>query len=547
MPEFRAGGVLMFRPLRHLAVVTMLAAALAAGPSPVGASSLTSGLDAHGLGAPQPTYQPPVDGVVVDPFRPPSHAYGPGNRGLSYATAPGSVVRAAAAGLVVFAGQVGGTLHVTVLHGDGLRTSYSFLASVLVSEGQEVASGQPIGIAGPTVHFGVRDATGRYLDPADLLAGAVPHVVLVPGGDDGAPDGRFSGEHGEERAAAGERAQFASLSTELTRRQFSSDELAMMRRLSAALDRLPLPGAPTVPSSRLMAGMLEWSFSKDNCRQSGADRIATDAPTRRIVVLVGGLGSSNADAAVRDVDTAALGYAPDDVLLFSYRDGSRPDLPYDAADTQQDLLVSADRLAELLSRTAAANPGVPIDVIAHSQGGVVARFALARAQRRGLVSAELGTVVTLGTPHRGAPLAGAAQALEGQPTVREALRSFLAAAGADIDPAAVSVSQLAPGSPLLGRLDARLAGSGVRIVSIAARGDLVVPSPRSKVGGEPARVIPLAGPSAHSRLPGDPRTTEEIRAAIAGLPARCRSFGEALVDEVTGVTIDAVETALASG
>ena len=43
-------------------------------------------------------YQPPVAAPVSDPFRPPAQAYGPGNRGLDYATAPGTEVKAAADG-----------------------------------------------------------------------------------------------------------------------------------------------------------------------------------------------------------------------------------------------------------------------------------------------------------------------------------------------------------------------------------------------------------------------------------------------------------------
>src|SRR3954468_14948134 len=82
--------------------------------------------------AADPTYIPPVDGPIVDPFRPPSTPYGPGNRGVDFAPEPGSAVRAAADGRVVFAGQVGGSLHVVVLHPDGLRTSYSFLRSIAV-------------------------------------------------------------------------------------------------------------------------------------------------------------------------------------------------------------------------------------------------------------------------------------------------------------------------------------------------------------------------------------------------------------------------------
>ena len=45
---------------------------------------------------PPPTYQPPVDAEVVDGFRPPATRFGAGNRGLEYATTPGTEVRAAA-------------------------------------------------------------------------------------------------------------------------------------------------------------------------------------------------------------------------------------------------------------------------------------------------------------------------------------------------------------------------------------------------------------------------------------------------------------------
>src|SRR4051812_40275043 len=73
-------------------------------------------------------YLPPVDRPVVDPFRPPPTPYAAGNRGVDYATEPGEPVRAAAEGEVTFAGRVGLGLHVVVLHPDGVRTSYSFLA-----------------------------------------------------------------------------------------------------------------------------------------------------------------------------------------------------------------------------------------------------------------------------------------------------------------------------------------------------------------------------------------------------------------------------------
>jgi hypothetical protein len=128
-------------------------------------------------------YRPPVPGPVIDPYRPPGNPYGPGNRGIDYATTPGEPVGAAADGEVTFAGSVAGGLHVVVLHADGIRTSLSFLAAVLVRRGQQVAAGQPVGRAASSLHFGARRGEA-YLDPATLLAAGSSggRAVLVPEG-----------------------------------------------------------------------------------------------------------------------------------------------------------------------------------------------------------------------------------------------------------------------------------------------------------------------------------------------------------------------------
>jgi murein DD-endopeptidase MepM/ murein hydrolase activator NlpD len=115
---------------------------------------------------------------VVDGFRLPDGPYGAGNRGLEYATAPGDQVRAIGDGLVVFAGPVAGNRAVTVLHPDGLRSSYSYLAEIVVGAGERVAQGTVIGLAGATFHLGVR-AGGTYLDPAGLFASTGVHLVPV--------------------------------------------------------------------------------------------------------------------------------------------------------------------------------------------------------------------------------------------------------------------------------------------------------------------------------------------------------------------------------
>ena len=131
-------------------------------------------------------YRPPVDAPVVDRFRPPPSPYGPGNRGIDYATVPGTEVRAAAPGEVLFAGPVGGRLHVVVLHADGVRTSYSFLASTAVVRGQWADGGQVLGTAGVTFHFGAR-VGDAYVDPLLLLAGSAGGFLrLVPDEEEGA-------------------------------------------------------------------------------------------------------------------------------------------------------------------------------------------------------------------------------------------------------------------------------------------------------------------------------------------------------------------------
>lgn len=135
-------------------------------------------------------YSPPVEAPITDPFRPPPQPWLPGNRGVEYATVPGTPVRAAARGEVTFAGAVGGDLHVTILHADGVRTSYSYLAEVSTVAGQRVERGQVLGTAGPRLHVGARRG-GTYIDPESLWGPTgPPWVRLAPlegGGRRGPP------------------------------------------------------------------------------------------------------------------------------------------------------------------------------------------------------------------------------------------------------------------------------------------------------------------------------------------------------------------------
>lgn len=126
-------------------------------------------------------WRSPVAGVLVDPFRPPSHPYGPGNRGLEFAVTDAASVAAVADGSVVFAGQVGRDFHIVVGHGNGLLSGYSHLELVSVAEGERVERGEAIGQASGRFHLSARLAPGaseqgftpwgkrRYVDPLPLL------------------------------------------------------------------------------------------------------------------------------------------------------------------------------------------------------------------------------------------------------------------------------------------------------------------------------------------------------------------------------------------
>jgi murein DD-endopeptidase MepM/ murein hydrolase activator NlpD len=126
----------------------------------------------------------PVTGPVIRGFDRPDSPYGSGHRGIDIAASVGTTVVAAAAGVVAFAGPVGGELFVSVDHGGGVVSSYSFLSTVGVRKGQLVAQDAPVGLSGAGhpgitpahLHLGVR-VNGEYADPLDLLS--PPNVVAL--------------------------------------------------------------------------------------------------------------------------------------------------------------------------------------------------------------------------------------------------------------------------------------------------------------------------------------------------------------------------------
>ncbi|HEY7659754.1 MAG TPA: M23 family metallopeptidase [Actinomycetota bacterium] len=135
------------------------------------------------------TWAWPVHGPVIRGFDPPDTPFGAGHRGIDVAVPLGTPVTAPAPGTVSFAGPVGGHLFVTIDHGGGLESTYSWLGTVLVRRGDAVAAGAIVASTGnghpgssvPHLHLGVR-LDDVYVDPFGVLGplGVQELIRLAP-------------------------------------------------------------------------------------------------------------------------------------------------------------------------------------------------------------------------------------------------------------------------------------------------------------------------------------------------------------------------------
>jgi murein DD-endopeptidase MepM/ murein hydrolase activator NlpD len=123
---------------------------------------------------------------VLRGFDPPDQPWLPGHRGVDLAAGAFSLVRAAGAGVVAFAGPLAGRGVVSVDHPDGRRTTYEPVDTT-VAEGEAVDLGDVLGLLEPLtahcaqtcLHWGLRDGE-IYLDPLSLVDRPPP--VLLPYG-----------------------------------------------------------------------------------------------------------------------------------------------------------------------------------------------------------------------------------------------------------------------------------------------------------------------------------------------------------------------------
>ena len=480
------------------------------------------------------SYQPPVDGPVVDEFRPPPEKWLAGNRGIDYTPGAGTAVRASADGEVVFAGQVGGELHVVVLHADGIRTSYSFLQSIAVHRGDTVRQGQTVGASSESFHFGAR-VGDEYIDPRTLFDDGPPRVFLVP--DEVKRPATMAAERGGLLRFLAKNIPKAWSGAPGVP-QWMASAVGTSWEEFKGLAHWAAQFGPGTHAARLGVAALDWWRQRKSC--TPAEVVPPPLSERRIAVLVGGLGSNSGKDSIDDVEPDALGYAGS--VRFSYNGGTTTENAYGPEDTTVDLRTQAERLNEVLKDVARRHPGVPVDIIAHSQGGVIARQALAyEYDRNDSTLPRVANLVTLATPHQGTDAATALQMTRNTMTGSLVQWGLHQTGLLSFNPGGPSIDQLSETSDFIRKLNQKDLPEGINFTSIGSRGDLMVPGLHTTAPGARNVMVSLDGiASDHSNLPGSAEGRREVALAIAGRPPTCQGLGDMLADTLVS---DAISTA----
>jgi len=166
---------------RMLGLVLLVGFAVAGSPAPAAGSAAGATPHAAELGS----WSWPVSGAhaLARPYIAPAGPYAPGHRGIDIRAPAEASVLAPDDGVVHFAGFVVDRPVLSIVHADGVLSSFEPVQTDLVA-GDRVTRGQVIGTllpghcASPCLHLGAR-VDGEYVNPL-LFLGGVGWSVLYP-------------------------------------------------------------------------------------------------------------------------------------------------------------------------------------------------------------------------------------------------------------------------------------------------------------------------------------------------------------------------------
>ncbi len=517
---------------KSVAVMAVFAALLVPGtaaadpvPEPVSKSETFYGL--------------PTRGQLVDGFRAPVSEWDPGNRGHEYATGRGDPVVSSSVGIVLFAGMVEAARHVTVLHPDGLRTTYAFLARIDVVEGTSVEVGAVVGRSHGRFHFSVRDGTGRYLDPSSVLGVGIRWVAeLVPHEDPRVATAARLLRSLHERSLLEEFGHWADRTGRwVVDRVGDVARFATVVALEVAHRAAWATMRALVDSDEMILIGLRLARAVVGGMACTENSVRPDRPAGpRLAVLVGGLDAGPDPEAFHALDLPAMGFASTEIIRFSYDGGRAPDPAldgvswmtpirvsiHDEESTRRSVADSAVLLVDLLFAIGDLRPLAVIEVYGHSLGGLVAVTAAVDVARQPDPPAL--QVVTFSSPHGGLALAEMLDKADDIPGVGALSRLIGLPGGRPV------VDDLADGLAVEVPED-------LAVLSLAATADPIVPATRSRLKGATEVVVGTGG-FHHDGLLAHPDTLRELRLFRAGRPPACRPLLQRLAAVVVPELID---------
>ncbi len=315
--------------------------------------------------------------------------------------------------------------------------------------------------------------------------------------------------------------------------------------LAAAVARTP---AGTLALDVVAIGRRFADTVTAECSDDAPPADGTGGDAHRVMVVAGinSAGAAGDRGPTVGLDVQALGYDADDgeIRYFSYAaDGGA----YTADATHGPIERAATRLRAQLRAMQREQPGREVDLIAHSQGGVVVDYFLTHEYHAADPTLPpLGTVVTLSSPHEGAPLATAGAKVRDTAVGRAALDAVEEASPLP-PPSSPAVRELAEGSPLISHLWDDGLPDHVDFTTIGAAEDAVVPADHIAVPGATEATVAVNDVNQHRAIVSDPDALRAVRAALEGRAPPCVGLATAIRSAVAPVVISRVEHTIGSG
>ena len=341
-----------------------------------------------------------------------------------------------------------------------------------------------------------------------------------------------------------------------------------------------LPGAALV-------GLVQGVARENACRLEGGaappklptiDALSKGAPrppppNDNILVAVAGIGSSTsegpdgikASASVYEGDWEQMGYKKGSVYHFSYKgienrasnDEYALHAAYPKEETYKSIVLSARLLDRQIREIHRRYPDKKIDIVAHSQGGLVAQEYITRLYSpKSEIGLDISHFVSISTPHQGADAAQLNARLSDNDAGRQALAKLEAVSQKMgwPPPSSQSAREMAEGSPFIRRLDADWDPTKVPTTTIGASYDLIVTAQHTRLKAashytsqiDPQMGLPVPTLESHGKIVNSMATKQIIYNTLADTPSACTGFRDFKADFISGETISRVEDGLAS-